>query len=947
MSILGASLSVISGGTEYITTADAKGAILSNDSNYPARIGAENVDGSSLGLPSGLNIIFGVPSGSSNLPSANDSDSNSFAKTYGVSFANFTTSTPTFYFGTIVYATGEGSDKTNHLMMSSALAYNPPILTVVVPTVVAPVIATPASPTPLSANYNVTELDIIATPPAITAPITSTAVINKPIDLTQGGQVTGEDNGELIAYPANDMVVTITDSSGNTTTLPEGTTDYTPTTSGNYTVTYTYTSANGTASTTTIFSIPDTVTTNYVDSSGSILASSNVQTVEVGNSYNTSATVVEGYILTTIPSNASGTISSGDGPVQVTYVYSPLGSYVVTNPDGSTDETIYPNDPSNPTQPGSPTNVIPYVPGYTPEGPDGTALTPVDPNDPSQGYLPPAIPDDPTQDTPITYTQDQSSVTANYVDGNGNEVAPSAHQTGGVGDAYTTTAPVVDGYVLTDTPSNASGTLSEDETQVTYVYSPLGSYVVTNPDGSTDETIYPNDPSNPAQPGSPTNVIPYVPGYTPEGPDGTALTPVDPNDPSQGYLPPAIPDDPTQDTPITYTQDQSSVTANYVDGNGNEVAPSAHQTGGVGDAYTTTAPVVDGYVLTDTPSNASGTLSEDETQVTYVYSPLGSYVVTNPDGSTDETIYPNDPSNPAQPGSPTNVIPYVPGYTPEGPDGTALTPVDPSDPSQGYLPPAIPDDPTQDTPITYTQDQSSVTANYVDGNGNEVAPSAHQTGGVGDAYTTTAPVVDGYVLTDTPSNASGTLSEDETQVTYVYSPLGSYVVTNPDGSTDETIYPNDPSNPTQPGSPTNVIPYVPGYTPEGPDGTALTPVDPNDPSQGYLPPAIPDDPTQDTPITYTKNSTTSEGSGNTKNPKKTGESGENSAQTSDKTIGSIVDSTLGISPVSASTLTLSGNDLPKTGDDEKISKEMSGVGLVMLLGILGLANINKRKKSDD
>lgn len=413
MSILGASLTPQTYGTdtaqatEYLTTQDAKGAILSNDANSPSEVGATLVvDGTSLGLPENNMVIFG---GVSRNAAVTDGNSNSYALSYGVSFANFTTTTPTFYFGTYNYTTGETFNEVNHLMMSSALAYNPPILTVIVPTIVAPVIATPASPTPLSANYNVTELDIIATPPAITAPITSTAVINKPIDLTQGGQVTGEDNGELIAYPANDVVVTITDSSGNTTTLPEGTTDYTPTTSGNYTVTYTYTSANGTASTTTNFSVPDTVTTNYVDSSGSSLAPSNVQTVEVGNGYNTSAFIVEGYILTTIPSNASGTISSGDGPVQVTYVYSPLGSYVVTNPDGSIDDTIYPNNPNDPTQPGSPTNVIPYVPGYTPEGPDGTALTPVDPSDPSQGYLPPAIPDDPTQDTPIHYIKNTTT----------------------------------------------------------------------------------------------------------------------------------------------------------------------------------------------------------------------------------------------------------------------------------------------------------------------------------------------------------------------------------------------------------------------------------------------------------------------------------------------------------------------------------------------------------
>ncbi|MBP5835598.1 transposase, partial [Lactiplantibacillus plantarum] len=103
----------------------------------------------------------------------------------------------------------------------------------------------------------------------------------------------------------------------------------------------------------------------------------------------------------------------------VEYVYSKLGNWVVSNPDGSTKSIIYPNDPSDPTKiadssvPGYP--VIDFLPGYTPEDHMGTPLVPVDPDDRTKGYIPP-IPSDNGTDTTITYTADKQKVSVSYVD---------------------------------------------------------------------------------------------------------------------------------------------------------------------------------------------------------------------------------------------------------------------------------------------------------------------------------------------------------------------------------------------------------------------------------------------------------------------------------------------------------------------------------------------------
>ncbi|MEK1342432.1 KxYKxGKxW signal peptide domain-containing protein, partial [Limosilactobacillus fermentum] len=91
----------------------------------------------------------------------------------------------------------------------------------------------------------------------------------------------------------------------------------------------------------------------------------------------------------------------------IKYVYSKLGNWVVSNPDGSTKSIIYPNDPSDPTKiadssaPDYP--VIAFIPGYTPEDHMGTPLVPVDPDDRTKGYIPPT-PSDNGTDTTITYT---------------------------------------------------------------------------------------------------------------------------------------------------------------------------------------------------------------------------------------------------------------------------------------------------------------------------------------------------------------------------------------------------------------------------------------------------------------------------------------------------------------------------------------------------------------
>ena len=138
--------------------------------------------------------------------------------------------------------------------------------------------------------------------------------------------------------------------------------------------------------------------------------------------------LVKGYIAVSGDIEASTkdqTVKAEDKDIVQKVVYKKLGALIPNVPGQTNPPRIdYPNDPNgDPTKPGVPTEdiVIPYVPGYIPRDKDGNPLKPVDPEDPTKGYVPPTLPTDPSQDTPINYTK----ITTSYVtvDPNGKEIS--------------------------------------------------------------------------------------------------------------------------------------------------------------------------------------------------------------------------------------------------------------------------------------------------------------------------------------------------------------------------------------------------------------------------------------------------------------------------------------------------------------------------------------------
>ena len=403
----------------------------------------------------------------------------------------------------------------------------------------------------------------------------------------------------------------------------------------------------------------------------------------------------------------------------------------------------------------------------------------------------------------ITYIDDTTGVTLDQDNLPSGEVGSKIN--------YTTADKITDyehqGYEL----------VSNDFADGTQTYAKTGNNFVVRLKHKT-QTITPNDP-NPVTPGDPIN----------------------PNDPNS----PVYPTEADRKNLIK----EATQTIHYV-GAGDKTPADKIQT--KEDAFTRTVtidkvtgrvlltsdwqgsetfgtentPVVNGYHADKkTAGGLTATVADPNVEETVTYTPNAKIVPVDPNGNpipgADTPTYPTDPTDPTKV-VPNEPIPNVPGYTP----------IDPS--------PVTPADPGKDTPVPYTQNQYSLTEQFVDEDGNELLPSVSKGSSYkyGEAFDVTgdAKVINGYVLVK-QDNTKGTFGNGDETAKFIYKKLGRIIPVDPNGNpipgADTPIYQNDPNDPRKvvPNEPT---PIVPGYTPNTPTVT-------------------PNDPTKDTPVTYIKN----------------------------------------------------------------------------------------------
>ena len=557
-----------------------------------------------------------------------------------------------------------------------------------------------------------------------------------------------------------------------------------------------------------------------------------------------------GYVASAKTSTKRENVQATDKDSEETIIYRKLGSYVPVIPEGvtppaGTDLTPKPYEtPTNedPTKPGTPaeTPVVPYIPGTTPVGPNGKPLTPKDPNDPTKGYEVPKQPEDPTQNTTITYVKDGSQVAlVHFIKEDGTAVHVSVAEAGDTGKAIKTTN--IDNVKA---ELEAKGYEVVAPTDAAYTAERVAFYAEAN--RTFDDK---DDKGN-----SGISQVYYVivkEGITPIDPD----KPLDPNTPDVTPKPgDKVPGDPKQ---RTFEQlgllDEVNRTINYRYANtdkveeakrGQEAAATVEQklrysrkgdlnkvTGEI--TYTSdwtkpqtlaevASPVIEGYVADIKAAEKVENVAHDaaDSVVNVVYSPLGKYVPKVPEGfevpNIDKPQYPNDPTDPTKPGTPTTVIPHVPGTTPKDPNGNPLKPVDPNDPSKGYVPPT-PENPTEDTQITYEKDTQKATVTYVVEGTGTVLHTDNLEGKSGEPieYSTVAKLAElkalGYdLVSDGFTTATDKNYDKDTKVDQ------SFVVTVTPHV--EPIKPVDPTNPNDPNKPKPGDPIDP-KNPDGPKWT--------------------------------------------------------------------------------------------------------------------------------
>ncbi|OFF55614.1 internalin [Listeria monocytogenes] len=262
--------------------------------------------------------------------------------------------------------------------------------------------------------------------------------------------------------------------------------DYTLTTTpDNATGTFTTTSQSVTYVYTKNIVAAEPVTVNYVDDTGKTLAPSETLNGNVGDTYNTTAKQIEGYTLSTEPTNVTGQFTSSAQTVNYIYTKNPA-------PEKGVVEIHYVDE--NNKQLSSATEISGTVgDNYTtePKTIDGYTLTTTPDN--ATGTF-----NTSSQTVTYVYTKNIEAaepVTVNYVDANGKTLAPSETLNGTIGDTYNATAKQIDGYTLSAEPTNATGQFTNSAQTVNYIYTKNTNIDQPLPDKKPTNTT-PTKPSN-------------------------------------------------------------------------------------------------------------------------------------------------------------------------------------------------------------------------------------------------------------------------------------------------------------------------------------------------------------------------------------------------------------------------------------------------------------------
>ncbi|RDF80527.1 transposase [Lacticaseibacillus paracasei] len=574
--------------------------------------------------------------------------------------------------------------------------------------------------------------------------------------------------------------------------------------------------------------------------------------------------VVPGSVADKAQTAAVTDLNADSADVNETVTYTKVGSLVPSSSDGNfpgAPTVVYPNDPSDATKV-TPAGV-PTVPGYTAHDPEGHVLTP------GSSYQP----SDPTKDTTITYTADKQKGSVSYVDDTTGKTLKTDSISGTTGSksSYSTSGNIADykkqGYELVTDGYPADLTFDNDDTtDQNFTVHLKHQLTPVNP---TDPQT-PGAPINPDEPDGPK----WPEGTDKSSVTQTVIRTVNYLDKQTGKV---VAKQVTEQVTYNRTAIVDKVTGQIigysttggdtVDQTDGDKAWTAVDNKSDWDSVTSPDLSSKGYLAPDLATVAQQTVTPGDKDVTVnVYYDHDVVPVNPTNPQTPGTpINPDDPDSPKWPaGTDKNslttdvhqTIHYQYGDGSQAaPDKTDSTTFDYQveiDKVTGEIvkddgwtaengktsfdsknSPVIPgytaSKPASDSVDGLTQDSKdnvqtivyaktpvaggNVTAKYVDENGNPIADDVIASGNVGDPYSTTQKDVPGYTFKEVQGNPTGSFTDQDQTVTYVYTKnpatdnnggTGPNQPGKPGNGTD-TGNPssNQPGNPSQPSNATN------------------------------------------------------------------------------------------------------------------------------------------------
>ncbi|ENJ8456170.1 class 1 internalin InlJ [Listeria monocytogenes] len=202
------------------------------------------------------------------------------------------------------------------------------------------------------------------------------------------------------------------------------------------------------------------------------------------------------------------------------------------------------------------------------------------------------------------------------------------------------------------------------------------------------------------------------------------------------------------------------VTVHYLDDKGEKLADDEVLSGNLDDPYTSSAKDIPDYTLTTTPDNATGTFTTTSQSVTYVYTKnivAAEPVTVNYVDDTGKTLAPSETLNGNVGDTYNAAAKQIDGYTLSAEPTNATGQFTSSAQTVNYI---------------YTKnpapEKGVVEIHYVDEDNKQLNSTTEISGTIGDNYTTEPKTIEGYTLTTTPGNATGTFTTGSQTVTYVY-----------------------------------------------------------------------------------------------------------------------------------------------------------------------------------